>query len=98
MYFLCKGSAEVCSGDGKTVYKALHDGEFFGEVALLTSQRRTASVRTVGYCEVFVLTRADLNTVLTKFPKFKKRIKVIRQQYIAARTKQLEQNNQLNSN
>jgi voltage-gated potassium channel len=39
MYFLCKGNVEVCSGDGKTVYKVLHDGEFFGELALLTSQR-----------------------------------------------------------
>ncbi len=28
MYFICKGTAEVCSKDGKTIFKVLHDGTY----------------------------------------------------------------------
>lgn len=52
-----KGAAEVCSGDGKTIFKVLNDGDFFGELALLSAQKRSASVRTVGHVDLFVLSR-----------------------------------------
>jgi CRP-like cAMP-binding protein len=67
-------------GDGKTIYKILKEGDFFGEFALLTSQRRAASVRTIGYCDTFVLSRADLHTVLKKFPVYKKKMRTLKQQ------------------
>jgi hypothetical protein len=33
-----KDSERFCAGDGKTIFKTLNDGEFFGELALLNSQ------------------------------------------------------------
>lgn len=69
MYVICKGTVEVCSKDGKTIYKTLHvnikycffrviilkEGDFFGELALITSQPRSASVRAVNHCDLFML-------------------------------------------
>jgi signal-transduction protein with cAMP-binding, CBS, and nucleotidyltransferase domain len=43
MYFINRGVVVVCSEDGKTIYNILSDGSFFGEYALLFSQKRTAS-------------------------------------------------------
>lgn len=45
------GMAQAGSADGKTIFKVLQDGDFFGEVALLTSHsRRTANVRALKQC------------------------------------------------
>lgn len=82
MYFICKGILEVCSSDGKTIYKVLYDGDFFGEYALVTSQKRSASVRTVTYCDLFILTRKDFKNVLSNFPDFAKKIDEIKKKYI----------------
>jgi CRP-like cAMP-binding protein len=40
MYFISQGLVQVVSEDGKTIFKILHEGDFFGEIALLTSQVR----------------------------------------------------------
>ena len=47
---------------------ALGDGEFFGEISLLLSQPRTASVRAATPCNLFVLHKADFDRVLRNFP------------------------------
>jgi len=70
MYFINRGVVEVCAEDGNTVFNVLSDGSFFGEYALLFSQKRTASVRSVGYCDLFMLTREDFRRVLEDFPEF----------------------------
>jgi len=45
MYFISKGTVEVVSEDGRNVFATLHEGNFFGEIALLLKQPRTASIR-----------------------------------------------------
>lgn len=37
----------------------LEAGAYFGEMALLTGERRTANVTAVDYCQLLVLTRRD---------------------------------------
>ena len=49
---------------------ALSDGEFFGEISLLLSQPRTASVRAATPCNLFVLHKADFDRVLKDHPQF----------------------------
>ena len=82
MYFLVKGVVEVCSEDGKTVFKTLSDGSFFGELSLLFQQKRSASIRAVNHCDLFILTRKDFHTVLKKFPLFAKQMKQTKQSYV----------------
>ncbi|XP_068627720.1 uncharacterized protein [Battus philenor] len=43
---------------------AMHQGDMFGEVSLLHNIKRTASVTTVGHCELLVLMRDDFKNVL----------------------------------
>lgn len=77
MYFIGHGTVEVCSSDGSTVYATLHDGAFFGEIALLFAEKRNASIRAVGFCDLFCLTREDLETVLQDYPEIGEKMKKI---------------------
>lgn len=83
MYFICKGTAEVISADGKQILKVLKDGDFFGEISLLFSKPRTASVRASSDCVLFVLTRKDFNQVMKQFPSFQLQMKQIKNKYVA---------------
>jgi len=74
MYFISRGSVEVVSKDGKTVYATLAEGNFFGEIALLLSMPRTASIRAVDYIDVYTLSKNKLEHVLDNFPEFKEHI------------------------
>jgi len=69
MYFISRGRVEIVAEDGKTVYATLSDGAFFGEIALLFSSERTASVRAAEYCDLYTLDKFTFDNVLTKFPE-----------------------------
>ncbi len=69
MYFICRGQVEVLDGAGKLL-SALGEGDFFGEISLLLSQPRTASVRAATPCDLFVLGKADFDRALKDHPQF----------------------------
>lgn len=58
MYFIHKGVVEVVSEDGAVVFAKMEAGAFFGEIALLFSCPRTASIRTQRDSDLFVLSRS----------------------------------------
>lgn len=69
MYIIQDGIVEVLDfqGDEEIVYATLTAGQYFGELALLSmnvGSRRTAYVRSVGYAEVFVMHKSDLQSIL----------------------------------
>eukprot|EP00124_Ichthyophonus_hoferi_P001391 Ihof_evm4s71 gene=Ihof_evmTU4s71 len=68
MYFIYKGVVDVLSEDGETMYARLGEGLFFGEVALLFSVPRTATVVAATKCICFSLRKDDLESVLMDFP------------------------------
>lgn len=68
MYFIVSGQVEVVI-PGTPV--RLKEGDFFGEVALLTSNPRNADVVAVSYCELLVLRRRDLDALLAQQPALK---------------------------
>ncbi len=70
MYFISKGSVEVLSPDGQTVFATLVDGQFFGEIALLLSMPRTAGVRARTFCELYQLGKSDFEEVIRGYPEF----------------------------
>ncbi|CAN5914861.1 hypothetical protein BH11PSE3_BH11PSE3_31790 [soil metagenome] len=65
MYFLSVGAVEVQVND-RTIQ--LDAGAFFGEMALLTGERRTADVIAVDFCEFLVLDRRDFNQFMARHP------------------------------
>jgi hypothetical protein len=75
MYFISRGTVEIIAPDGSTVLTTLTDGQFFGELALLFSQPRTASVRSVDYCDLYTLDKDTFDHVLTRYPEFAAQIK-----------------------
>jgi len=69
MYFICRGEVEVIDATGKTM-ELLRDGDFFGEIGVLMTSTRIASVRAKTLCDLFVLTRADFRRILQDHPQF----------------------------
>ena len=76
MFFLCRGEAEVESPTGKILLK---EGDVFGEIALLMSQPRIATVRAKSICDLFVLDKADFARILRDNPQFAQRVTEIAQ-------------------
>jgi glucose-6-phosphate 1-dehydrogenase len=76
MYFICRGEVEVVDGAGKRL-ATLSEGDFFGELSLLTAEPRIATVKATTACDVFVLDKADFNRVLRSDPKFDTALRAI---------------------
>lgn len=68
MYFITQGTVEVVSKDGNMVYATLTAGDFFGEIALVLSQPRTACVRAMSYCDLYRLDKEMFDRVLAHYP------------------------------
>jgi glucose-6-phosphate 1-dehydrogenase len=69
MYFISRGQADVLDGDQKRL-TTLGEGDFFGELSLLLSKPRTASIRATTACDLFVLDKTDFDRVLKDHPQF----------------------------
>jgi len=51
-------------------HKDLRDGDFFGEIGLIMSAPRTATVMAKTDCDLFVLGKADFVRILKDHPQF----------------------------
>jgi glucose-6-phosphate 1-dehydrogenase len=76
MYLIVRGEVEVLDASGQ-VKATLREGDCFGEVALLLSEPRTATVRAKTSCDLFVLDKADFSRILRDDPQFAEAIKAI---------------------
>lgn len=76
MYFVHRGVVEVVSEHAEPiVFHVLGEGSFFGEISVVLSCPRTASVRTQTNCDLFVVTKTDLDEVLTHYPQISKKLR-----------------------
>ena len=81
MYLICRGEVEVLDAKGK-VLKTLKDGDFFGEVGILMSTPRTATIRAKTLCDLFVLQKSDFSRILKDHPQFSENImKIAKERY-----------------
>lgn len=69
VYFISSGSVEVLGEDGGFI-RTLSEGDLFGELALLHDQPRSATVRAVGYCDLYTLDRDAFARTLARYPDF----------------------------
>jgi hypothetical protein len=74
MFFIGRGTVEILGKDEQTVQATLNDGQFFGEVALVKGQPRNASVRAVGYCDLYALHKDTFDRIVAHHPGFKEHI------------------------
>ncbi len=72
MFFIAHGEVEVMNDDGSIVYATLTNGQFFGEIAILLSTSRTATVRAKVYCDLYVLHKDTFDRILQRYPNFAK--------------------------
>ena len=74
MYFISSGSVNVLSADESSIVATLNEGDYFGEIALIKKVTRTRSVKTEDYCFLYALEKNIFDTLLERYPKFKKHI------------------------
>ncbi|KAG8504839.1 Cyclic nucleotide-gated cation channel alpha-3 [Galemys pyrenaicus] len=78
MYIIKEGKLAVVADDGITQFVVLTDGSYFGEISILnikgskSGNRRTANIRSIGYSDLFCLSKDDLMEALTEYPEAKK--------------------------
>ncbi|KAI3388225.1 hypothetical protein SNEBB_006326 [Seison nebaliae] len=71
IFIIADGILQVLDKNGKIMAK-MHSGDFFGEIAILNiaglSNKRTADVCSVGYSELFSLTKEDVLSTIIDYP------------------------------
>ena len=74
MYLIASGQVKVYTrGTGGTVYLAnLGEGDFFGEVSVLTGKPRTATITASQRTELLRLDKEKLDNALAKYPGIRK--------------------------
>jgi len=81
MYFICRGQVEALNKAGK-VLTTIGEGGYFGEVSLMFSKPRTASIRAATSCNLFVLDGSDFNRVVKTHPDIAKSLDDAAQKYL----------------
>uniref|UniRef100_A0A8C6S5D2 Cyclic nucleotide gated channel subunit alpha 2 n=1 Tax=Neogobius melanostomus TaxID=47308 RepID=A0A8C6S5D2_9GOBI len=75
MYIIKDGRLAVVGDDGVSQFAVLTAGSCFGEISILNisgskmGNRRTANIRSLGYSDLFCLSKNDLTGALQEFPE-----------------------------
>ena len=70
MYFIQRGVVEVIADDGSVVTN-LSEGAHFGEICLLTDDRRVATIKAHTMCDLFSLSKQNFEVLLEEFPEMR---------------------------
>jgi len=96
-FIIGQGDVSVWAGEGRSADKKiaeLKDGDFFGEIALLTGHSRNATIVAETHCHVFMIYRNDFLGMLSRNPeleiKFLKDVekRVAERSFILGQTKE----------
>ena len=71
-FVIVEGTAEVTRGSRKL--RTLSDGDFFGEISLITKLPRTASVTTVSPMRALVITDRSFRRMLADSPAIQRKV------------------------
>jgi ATP-binding cassette subfamily B protein len=75
-YILVRGKAEVIKGPTRVA--VLQDGDYFGEIALLSDQSRNATVRSMTPCVCLILQRDHFRAMLNRSAPLRERIENVK--------------------
>src|SRR3989339_720174 len=75
MYIMKRGSVRIYKQKTDEQIAILGEKSFFGEMALIADQPRTASAKTTEESEIFILEKNDFDLLLSKNPTAQKAIK-----------------------
>ncbi|MGZ3790393.1 MAG: ion transporter [Bacteriovorax sp.] len=67
MFIISHGNVDVILESGERV-ATLHDGQIFGEIALLKEIKRTANIQSQSYCDLYKLTKTSFNDIVKRYP------------------------------
>lgn len=76
MFVIGHGIVDVILKDGNTV-ASLHEGQFFGEAALLQETTRNANVRASTYCDLYKLSKENFLDIIKLHPELLENMKKI---------------------
>lgn len=77
MYLIASGMVQVDAPEGKV---RLQEGDFFGEMALLTRERRTATVTTIRSTDLLVLDCDDFHRFIDRNPEVAAQVRAVAQE------------------
>jgi glucose-6-phosphate 1-dehydrogenase len=89
MFLISRGEVEVIDAAGRVV-ATLRDGDFFGEIALVLSEGRIATVRAKTACDLFVLERSVFRAILKDHETFARAIRAAAMARYGATTARLD--------
>jgi len=73
MFFIVQGDVDIIDAGGR-VFAQGHTGEFFGELGLIYSIPRTASVRAATQVDLYILNKEDFDTLRAKVPAIQEEV------------------------
>ena len=74
MYVIMKGAVEINDPDSGTIFASLESGDFFGELALLDEEPRSASAISTQPSTLIGFFRTDLLTLMKRSPELGNKI------------------------
>lgn len=84
MYFILTGMVAVYDKYGKEVCH-LADGSYFGEMSLfLQEQRRSASVVSIDFCEMYTISRTDFAEAVAPYPDLLEKLEKLAKERLKA--------------
>jgi len=70
VYFIVEGSVEIISTKTQKSWGALGEGDYFGFMSMVLGERRTATIKATGFCDLLILDRDNFNRIKAEFPEF----------------------------
>lgn len=84
LYFCYQGELEVLVADENSEINQitiLNYGDMFGEIALISDCKRTATVKCLNYCTCATLTSVQVKEIMRKYPELLGKFKARRSEY-----------------
>ena len=70
IFFISKGAMDIINETNNKKYASMSEGDYFGNLSIMLGEKRTASVRTTEFCEIFVLYSEDFFRIKEEYPEF----------------------------